>query len=252
MSMTNVDLKIDGDRATITFHSEKGINVLSSGVLKALHKVVREVRDNKDVRFTIVRAEGKVFIAGADIKEMQSFGKTEARAYGALGQEVFNDLASLPSITIAAINGAAMGGGLEIALACDFRVAAKDAKMALPEVTLGLIPGWGGINRSKVLLGPALSRRLFLSGAPITAGEGHTANLVDEIVDTPDQLDACVDEICKLFVRSAPAAVALAKRAFRDGDDLGAFADCFETTDAREGMTAFIEKRPAPWAEKSV
>jgi enoyl-CoA hydratase len=248
--MTNVDLKIEGDRATITFRSEKGINILSTAVLKVLHEAVRKVRDNKDVRFTVIRAEGKVFIAGADIKEMQSYGKTEARAYGSLGQTVFSDIEALPSITIAAINGAAMGGGLEIALACDFRVAAREAKLALPEVTLGLIPGWGGIGRSKALVGPAIARRLFLSGAPITAEEGHAANLVDEIVDTPDQLDACVDRICELFGRSAPQAIALAKRAFRDGDDLGAFADCFETAAAREGMAAFIEKRPARWAQK--
>lgn len=249
MSRTTVRVEMSGVHAAITLATEGGLNAFSSEVLRNFREAIAEVAANSSVRTTVIRAEGKVFLAGADIKEMSSFSPADARAFATLGQDVLNELAALPSMTVAAINGAAMGGGLELALACDFRIAVKSAKIGLPEVSLGLIPGFSGITRLSELVGPSRARRLYLSALPVSAEDGLAFGLVDEIVNSSEDLEARVPAFCKSFRRGAPAAVALAKRAFRDGDDVSAFADCFATDDAREGIAAFIEKRPAKWME---
>jgi len=247
MSNTNVALHVEGPQATITFNSEKGINVLSTEVMKSLKDVVGEVLTDTAIRTTVFRADGKVFIAGANIKEMVDYNADKAREYGLLGESVFDNIAALPSITVAAISGAALGGGLELALACDFRIAFREATLGLPEVTLGLIPGWGGIRRLTSLVGPAAAKRLFLGGGTIGAEEGFRLGLIDETVHAATDLTPRVNDFCKRFVKAAPTAVALAKRAARDGDALGAFADCFTTADSHEGMSAFLERRKASW-----
>lgn len=251
MSSTHVDLQIDGPRATITFSSDKGVSVLSSEVLHSFGALIARVGSQPDVRTLVVAAEGKVFIAGADIKEMRNFGPAEAREYGQLGQDVFRDLELLPCITVAAINGAALGGGLELALACDFRVAVKSAKLGLPETSLGLIPGWGGISRLSKLIGPARAKRFFLSASPESAEVGHDVGMINEIVNHVEELSPRLASFVKTFERASPQAIALAKRAWREADDIGAFADCFKTQHAREGIAAFIEKRPASWMENA-
>ncbi len=248
MTSTEVQLKIDGSHAAIVFRTEAGLNVLTDSLLHTLGATVARVRKESHVRTASVQADGKVFMAGADIREMADFNPHQARKYAELGQGVFADLASLPCITVAAIQGAAMGGGLELALACDFRIAVKSAKLGMPEVTLGLIPGWGGITRLNKLVG-ARAKRLFLSGNPVSGEEALAWGLVDEVVNSPEDLAHRVTAFCKSFKRASPAAVTLAKRATRDLDDLSAFSECFTLKDSREGMTAFVEKRPASWME---
>ncbi|MCH7837866.1 MAG: enoyl-CoA hydratase/isomerase family protein, partial [Chloroflexi bacterium] len=132
MSRTTVTSRMDGPLAWITFATVDGLNVFSSSVLRELEVAVLRVADDPEVRATVITAEGRVFMAGADIKEMASFDSEQARGYGFLGQGVFNAIAALPSITVAGINGAALGGGLEMALACAFRIAVKSAKLGLP------------------------------------------------------------------------------------------------------------------------
>jgi enoyl-CoA hydratase len=246
---TEVTTAIDGTRASITLATDSGINVLSTTVLRQLQAAIDKVAAVKSVRITTLRAEGKVFVAGADIKEMADYTSDNAREYGQLGHEVFHALEDLPCITIAVINGAALGGGFELALACDFRIAVAAAKVGLPETSLGLIPGWGGITRAAKLIGPSAAKKLVFSATPITAQAAHTLGLIDECVSSLDQLDHKIDEWSTKFNRGAPEAIALAKRAFIDGDDITAFAYCFDTPGAREGMTAFLEKRPANWME---
>ena len=180
---------------------------------------------------------------------MAEYGPAEARELAELGQGIFHDLESLPCITVAAINGAALGGGLELALACDFRVAVKHAKLGQPEVTLGLIPGWGGVSRLTKLIGPARAKRLILSGMQVSAEDAVQYGLVDEVVNSPEDLRHRITAFCKMFRLAAPNAVAMAKRAARDHDELTAFVECFDHRDSREGMSAFIEKRPASWVE---
>lgn len=249
MNSTTVTLRMDGPLAWITFATDDGLNVFSSSVLRELEVAVLRVADASEVRATVIAAEGRVFMAGADIREMASFDSVEARGYGFLGQGVFNAIAALPSITVAGINGAALGGGLELALACDFRIAVKSAKLGLPEVTLGLIPGWGGIGRLTKLVGPAHAKRLILSGVPISAEDGLAIGLVDEIVNAAEDVAPRITAFCRSFRKGSPSGVRLAKRAMLDMDELSAFADCFANPDAREGIDAFIGKRPAKWME---
>ena len=249
MSKTQVRVDVDGGHAAINLVTEEGVNVASTEILHRLRDAIAKVAQTPGVRTTAVQGKGKVFLAGADIKEMAPFTPEQARAYGLLGQQVLSELAALPSITVAAINGAALGGGLELALACDFRIAVKSAKIGLPETSIGVIPGWNGIPRLTALVGLSRAKRLYFSGLPVSAEEGLAIGLVDEVVDSPEALPPCVAAFCKSFKRGAPAAVALAKRALRTDDDLSAFADCFKTDDQREGMAAFVEKRPASWME---
>ena len=249
MSRTTVTSRMDGPLAWITFATVDGLNVFSSSVLRELEVAVLRVADDPEVRATVITAEGRVFMAGADIKEMASFDSEQARGYGFLGQGVFNAIAALPSITVAGINGAALGGGLEMALACDFRIAVKSAKLGLPEVSLGLVPGWGGIGRLTKLVGPAHAKRLILSGLPMSAEDGLAIGLVDEIVNAAEDVAPRITAFCRSFRKGSPAGVRLAKRAMLDMDELSAFADCFAARDAREGIAAFIAKRPAKWME---
>lgn len=249
MSDTQVRLNFEGPQATITFHAPSGVNILAPDVLDRLSAALKEVAGQRDVRWTVITAEGKVFVAGADIKVMSAFTPDQARAYAEKGHAVLDQVAGLPSITVASINGAALGGGLELSLACDFRIAVKSAKLGLPETSLGLIPGWEGIRRLAALVSSARAMRLFLSALPVSAEEALAFGLVDEIVNGADDLPPRVGAFCKSFKRGSPTAVALAKRALRDGDDVSAFADCFRGAESREGMSAFVEKRPAKWME---
>ena len=249
MSKTEVRTEIDGPHATITLFTKEGINVMSEGTLELIREAVRRIGQDSTVRTTSIQGEGKVFAAGADIKGMASFDREQGRAYAMLGQEVLSEVESLPSITVAGINGAALGGGLELALACDFRIAVKSAKIGLPETSIGLIPGWAGITRLTRMVGASHAKRLFLSALPVSGEDALAFGLVDETVPEAEDLTPRIRAFCKSFRRGSPQAVALAKQALRTGDDVSAFAECFTTDDAREGLGAFIEKRPASWME---
>lgn len=246
-SPTCARLTIDGRVATVTIATEGGLNVMSTDAVRSLREAVDQVAANPKIRFTVLRAEGKVFVAGANIKEMAGFDADKARAFGELGSGTCDAIAALPSITLAALQGAALGGGCEIALACDFRLATENVKIGLPETTLGLIPGWGGVPRAVKLLGPTMAKRLIFSGQPISANEAASIGLIDEVVGSEAALDEAIKRWCERFVKGSPKAIALAKRALRDGDDIGAFADCFKNDQSREGMSAFSEKRAAAW-----
>lgn len=246
---TRVSLEIKGSRALITFAKSGGLNVLTADVLRSLGAIIARLKNEPTVRTTTIRAEGKVFMAGSDIKEFARFNSDSAREYATAGQGIMADLAALPSITVAAIHGAVLGAGLELALACDFRIAVKTAKLGLPEVSLGLVPPWGGINRLMKLVGSSRAKRLLLDPTSISAEDGHRWGLIDETVNSLEDLHARLPRFCEAFYRASPGAVAGIKRASRDFDDLGAFLTCFEGREAREGMAAFIEKRPARWME---
>jgi len=251
MSDTQIRLENRDGSAVITLRTEAGLNVMSSRLLRDLRGALRRIAEEGTDRNLVVRGEGKVFAAGADIKEMEDFSVDQARDYAALGQAVLDDLASMPLVTVASINGPALGGGLELALACDFRIAVKSAKIGLPETSLGLIPGWSGIRRLQAVSGPSAAKKIFLSALPISAEEGVPLGLIDEVVNSQEDLEQRVPAFCNSFRRASPRAVALAKRAARTGDDLSAFADCFGTEDAREGISAFLQKRTARWMEQS-
>ncbi len=239
---------IDGAYATITISTESGLNVMSAEAMRSLGAAVEKVASAEGVRFTAIRAEGKVFVAGADIKEMSACDADQAREFGRLGSGVCDAIAALPCVTVAVLQGAAAGGGCEIALACDFRIATARVKIGLPEVTLGLIPGWGGIPRAARILGCTQAKRLIFSGSLISAEEANRIGLITSVVADADGLADELGSLWELFVKASPAAIGLVKRALRDGDDVGAFADCFRNAESREGMAAFVEKRAAKWA----
>jgi len=248
-SNTQVKCTIDETRATIVLATPSGLNVMSSQVLEQLAGVIEAVRCAPAIRWTVLRAEGKVFVAGADIKEMAGFDAAAARGFSRRGNEVMDALAGLPSITVAAMQGAALGGGCEIALACDFRIATEAVQIGLPETSLGLIPGWGGTKRSRKLLGSQWARRLVWGATPLAASAAKEIGLVDEVVANEQELDGAVDRLCKQFTRGGPGAIAAAKRAFATGDEPAAFGDCFGGEESGEGISAFIERRKARWME---
>jgi len=250
MSQTTVQLHIDGCVARATFATEGGLNVLASAVLDRVYAVADEVRKNANVRVLVLAATGKVFVAGADIKELAGLDPAGAKAVAERGNRAFDALADLPCVTIARLHGAALGGGFEVALACDFRFAVKNAKIGLPESSLGLIPGWRGITRVQALAGAQAARQLTFSAAPIAAAEGLPLGLIDGVADDEAGLDALIAERIAALRRGSPNAIAQIKRALATGNDVQAFADCFAHADAKEGMSAFVEKRPANWMKE--
>lgn len=255
MAFETLTLAHDGAVTTLTINRPKALNALSSQVLKELELAVAEVKARTEVRALIVTGAGeKAFVAGADISEMQNFTTTQALAFAETGHRVFAALEALPLVTIAAVNGWALGGGLELALACDFVYASEKAKLGLPEVTLAVIPGFGGTQRLTRLLGKARAKELIFTGDPVDAAKAKELGLVNDVLP-PDQLIAKATDVAKKIASRGPLAIAQAKRAIEHGADLSlgaagelerqAFAGLFGSADQKEGMKAFLEKRAA-------
>ncbi len=250
-SQTEVHLDKQGDVATIRFVSPAGVNIFSSRVIGSLGTIVERVSVDPHVRFVVFRGDGKVFLAGADISEMSTFNEDSGRSFAMNGHHVFDRIEHLPQVTIAAINGHAMGGGCELSLACDFRLMVAGAKIGQPETRLGLIPGWGGTQRLPKVVNLGVARRLLFSGDSISAEEAQQIGLVDAVVPSVDKLDDAIVDWCKKLAPGSPAAITRIKRALLNEDEIGEFAKCFSCDDAREGMSAFREKRAAEWSSWS-
>lgn len=254
---TTVEIKrTETGVARVVFQSENGVQILSSAVLEQLKSVVKELKGDKTLRVVVFEATGRTFLAGADINEFQELTRKSARRYAREGQRLFQRIAELPAVTIAAIHGACAGGGLELSLACDLRLAAAAAKIGAPEVLLGLIPGWGGTVRATLLFGAAVAKRLILSGELLPGAEAARLGVVDAVF--PDaEFRAGIDARIAQHLKAGPAAVAGAKRMIADVysvelEDLlemeaDQFAHCFASSEPREGVAAFLEKRPAKW-----
>lgn len=246
---TQVECAKRGATLTLTLSSPTGVNILASAVLGTLGMHVQQIAEDPTTRFVVIRGSGKTFAAGADIAQMSRYDEHDARAYSKSGHHVFNAIAALPQVTIAAINGHALGGGCELALACDFRIAIAGAKLGQPESRLGLVPGWGGTMRLPRLVGPALARRLMFSGEAIPADEARRIGLVDDVAAGPEELDAAVEKWCERMKAGSAAAIRRIKHALEHDDETNQFAFSFSCSDAREGMSAFLEKRPAAWTK---
>ena len=245
--MTTVELSRDGAVAMLTLSTPTGVNILSSPTLGELKAHIDTLSGDCDARFVIIRASGKVFAAGADIAAMSTFTEDQGDAYSKNGHHIFDAIEALPQVTIAAIAGAALGGGCELALACDFRLATANAKFGQPESRLGLIPGWGGTIRLPRLVGHSVARKLMYSGEQITADEAKQLGLVDEVYASPDELNAGVKHWITRFAPGSPAAIRRIKHALLKHDEVHQFGLCFSCEDAKEGMAAFLEKRPPSW-----
>ncbi|MCG8410905.1 MAG: enoyl-CoA hydratase-related protein, partial [Bacteroidales bacterium] len=208
-----------------------------------------------EVRLIIFTGSGKSFVAGADISEMAGKSKAEAQALAELGQSTFNKIENLNLPVIAAVNGFALGGGCELAMACDFRIASTKAKFGQPEVNLGIIPGYGGSQRLSRLSGMGNAMYMIMTGAMIDATEAKNIGLVQKVVE-PEQLLRETIKIAQTILAKGPNTIPAAKRVVRDGfkatlqEGLDMEADEFSTlfeSDAKEGMTAFLEKRNPNW-----
>ncbi len=248
-------LEADGPIATITINRPDKLNALDASVLSGLHDAIGQLRAWEDVRCAILTGAGqKAFVAGADIASMQSMSMDGARAFAQRGHEVGAALESLPIPVIAAVQGFALGGGCELALACDFIHASEKARFGQPEVKLGVIPGFGGTQRLARRVGIARARELVYSGQMIPAAEALRIGLVNA-VHPPDALMENVRALAKTIATMGPFAVAEAKRVLREGEEMPlpeanaveveGFARCFSTEDQKEGMAAFLGKRAA-------
>lgn len=253
LTFEHLHYDLDGDIAVITIDRQGALNALDQDVLMELALAFEMAESDADVRALVLTGAGRAFVAGADIGALRSlsdaFGGREASLSG---QDVTNTLAALPFPTVAAINGFALGGGLELALAADLRVAAKGAKLGLPEVGLGLIPGYGGTQRLPRLIGQGRALDLILTGRHVGAEEALAMGLVNRVAD--DALAGAM-ELARLAAKNAPIALGLAKEAVVRGLDvtlnqgLEIEADLFgmatTTEDMQEGTGAFLEKRAA-------
>lgn len=244
---TQVSVRRDGCAATILLSNDSGLNVFGSGTVAALGNVIEALAEDASLRVVVLRGTGKAFVAGADISEMVDFNEDQGRVFSLHGHSVFDAIEAMPQVTIAAMNGHAMGGGAELALACDFRILAGGARIGLPECRLGLLPGWGGTERLARLVGPAWARRLMFTGEALAADAALAIGLVDEVVPGPEGLDAALQRWCERLAPASPAAIRRIKHALLHGDEVHQFMVSFSCSDAREGIRAFLDKRPAAW-----
>jgi enoyl-CoA hydratase len=247
-----VQLHRESAVVTITVDRPRVLNALNRAVFAGLEDAFDEIETDPGVRCVVVTGAGeRAFCAGADIRELDALGAQGALAFMALGQRVFDRIARSPKPTIAAVNGHALGGGLELAMACDIRVAAETATFGQPEITLGSIPGWGGTQRLPLLVGLGRARELVLTGRIFDAAEAERIGLVSRVVPSAVLGDTARD-MAETIAALPPVALALAKDALRQTEgDLGAglrverehVARTFATEDQREGTRAFFEKR---------
>jgi enoyl-CoA hydratase/3-hydroxyacyl-CoA dehydrogenase len=251
-TLRDVKLEVKDRIATITMNRPEAMNALNEKVLRELKEAIAQVRDDPDVRVVIITGEGPAFIAGADIRAMMAKNLIEIREFTQFGHGVLHDIERLEKPVIAAINGFALGGGLELALACDIRLASTDARMGFPEVGLGIFPGLGGTQRTTWLVGKGRACELIFTGDPIGATEAADMGLVNRAVP-PRQLMAEARRLATRIARQGPIAVGRAKtainQALQAGLDAGlafeleAVTQTFGTEDQNEGMTAFLERR---------
>lgn len=237
--------------ATVTVNNPGNRNAIDEETGAAFRKLLEEVETNDDIRAVIFRGSGDSFIAGADIKAFAEFDQIDALEYlTEYGQGLYNKIAELTKPTIGAIDGHAFGGGLELALACDLRVATPDATLGLPEVGLGILPGGGGTQRLAHVAGAGVAKDLILTGRAVDAAEAADMGIISRIYDA-DDFDESTRELAETVAANAPLAVQLAKESIDRGlnPETGldfehiACAFLFGTTDKREGMEAFLEGR---------
>ncbi|MBT3387913.1 MAG: enoyl-CoA hydratase/isomerase family protein [Desulfobacula sp.] len=255
MSFENIILEIKSPIATISFNRPKALNALNNATFDELSIALDQVRENTEVRVLILTGTGdKAFVAGADIAELVKMNPLEAKTFSRKGQKVFSKIEDLPIPAIAAVNGFALGGGSEAALACDFIYASEKAVFGLPEINLGLIPGFGGTQRLSRLVGINRAKELIFTGKNVKAKEALEYGIVNKICE-PDKLMEEVMKIAELIASKGRVALRSAKEVVQNGlqTDLetgnrienDSFGLTMISEDAKEGTTAFLEKRKA-------
>lgn len=235
---------------TITINRPDKLNALNRDVIEELGKVAKEVEESKEIKGVILTGAGqKAFVAGADISEFTGLSVSEGRALAKKGQDIFFQFENCSKPVIAAVNGFALGGGCELAMACHFRIASEQAKFGQPEVNLGLIPGYGGTQRLVQLIGKGRAMELLMTGNMIDAKTAHQYGLVNHVVSVEELLPKA-KQLLELITSKAPLAIShcisAANAAYTSSGyekELDGFGKCFGTEDMKEGTKAFLEKR---------
>lgn len=251
MSFENILIQKEGKVTIVTLNRPQSLNALNKQTLKELSTIMDELNHNDSVRAIILTGAGeKSFVAGADIKEFSDFGQEKAEELARTGQdEVFNKIESMSKPVIAAINGFALGGGLELAMACHFRYASENAKLGLPEVTLGLIPGYGGTQRLPKLVGKGMANEMIFTAKMISGQRAKEIGLVNEVFPLEELLTKTL-ETANVIAKNSPMGISKAIAAVNNSDtdygfdtEIQSFGELFDLNDKKEGVAAFLEKR---------
>ena len=260
MNYENILITTENNIATITINRPTKLNALNVATINDLHKAFKNLQKNNEIQAIILTGTcEKAFVAGADISEFAHFSIKEGMQLAAEGQEkLFDFIENLKTPVIAAVNGFALGGGLELAMACHFRIASDNAKMGLPEVSLGVIPGYGGTQRLPQLIGKGRAMEMIMTAGMVTAEDAYRMGLVNHVVPQAELLEFCIG-IANKIIKNSPYAISKAIKAvnanFKEGKngyetEIKAFGKCFGTEDFKEGTTAFLEKRKALFTGK--
>ncbi|MDG1806120.1 enoyl-CoA hydratase-related protein [Flavicella sp.] len=261
MNFENVSVqKLESFIALVTIERPKKLNALNKSTISELHDAFVALESDDEVRVVLITGSGdKAFVAGADISEFSEFSKEEGTLLAKKGQEIlFDFIENFSKPVIAAVNGFALGGGLELAMACHFRLASENAKMGLPEVSLGLIPGYGGTQRLPKLIGKGRAMEMILTGGMISAVLANTYGLVNTVVAQEELISTCIS-IAKRIIQNAPNSARVAIQAVNAGykndmngfqTEVSLFGSCFGTDDFIEGTTAFLNKRKPNFGAK--
>jgi enoyl-CoA hydratase len=253
MKEENIRLNVQNGIGFISINRPQQLNALNISTIKELNENLKKVETDKTIKVVILSGEGnKAFVAGADIKEFANFSKKEGEDLARYGQEsLFNLIEKFSKPVIAAVNGFALGGGLELAMSCHIRIASENAKMGLPEVSLGVIPGYGGTQRLAQLVGKGRAFEMITTAQMITAKTALDYGLINHLVPQQDLIDKCIG-IAILIMKNSPNAIAYAIKSINAGFEndidgfkveISSFGDCFENDEFKEGTKAFLEKR---------
>lgn len=255
MNFENILVEKENRIAIVTINRPSKLNALNKVTINELHEALKGLADDNEIRVIILTGSGeKAFVAGADISEFANFDSSQGAELAAKGQELlFNFIQNLPKPVIAAVNGFALGGGLELAMSAHFRVASDNAKMGLPEVTLGVIPGYGGTQRLPQLIGRGRAMEMILTAQMIDAQKALAYGLVNEVVSQQELLayaKSIAEKICKNSPNAIKEAIQAVNANFEEGIngyevEIKNFGNCFGTSEFIEGTTAFLEKRKA-------
>ncbi len=255
MSYKNLLNKTEENILTITINRPEKLNALNRETIQELHEAFKEAKDDEEVKVVILTGSGeKAFVAGADISEFANFSPKEGKRLSAEGQEkLFNYVANFPKPVIAAVNGFALGGGLELAMAAHFRIASENAKMGLPETSLGVIPGYGGTQRLPELVGKGRAMEMIMTAGMIDANQALQYHLVNHVTEV-DELQEFTENIARKIMKNSMVAIKGAIKAINANYEAGKngfqteieeFGQAFGTEDFKEGTSAFLNKRKA-------
>lgn len=259
MSYNTITFDVNENIGKITINRPEALNALNGEVLTELDQVLDQIKENQDLRVLIITGEGRSFVAGADIKEMSELNAIEAKEFSKKGIDVFRKIEQLEIPVIAAVNGFALGGGCELAMSCDIRIASEKALFGQPEVGLGLIPGFGGTQRLQRLVGQGFAKYLIYSGENIKADKAYEIGLIQELVEV-EKLEERAYELASTIASQAPIAVRLSKEAINVGGqadidsaldlEATAFGLVASTEDKQIGTKAFVNKEKAEFKNR--